>query len=176
MIDLLFARSETGIAMIKEEYEKLCKSLIGNILNSEQDVEECLNDVYLGIWNTIPPNRPDSLKAYICGVSRNVALKKLAYNLAEKRNGAGNLAFEELEDVIADPCEEDVSELTELINLFLKGINKKSRKIFVKRYYFAMPVKEIADQLKIPPKTVAVNLFRTRNKLKRFLEKEGYDL
>ena len=88
IIDLFFQRSEQAITYIREKYNGLCFSIARRILPDDRDVDECLGDVLLKVWNSIPPERPDSLSAYLSRITRNTALDRYAYNHAEKRSTA----------------------------------------------------------------------------------------
>lgn len=87
IIELFFERSEQAIAELSYKYGGVCRKIAFNILNNLQDVEECVNDTYLGAWNSIPPQNPNPLVTYICKITRNIALKKYRYNTAKRRNG-----------------------------------------------------------------------------------------
>ena len=102
IIDLFFERSEQAITELSIKYEKLCKQISINILGNEEDALECINDSYLGVWNTIPPTKPDNLKYYLCRIVRNNALKKYHSNTAIKRNSYYDVALQELEECISN--------------------------------------------------------------------------
>ena len=102
IIDLFFERSEQAITELSIKYEKLCKQISVNILGNEEDALECINDSYLGVWNTIPPTKPDNLKYYLCRIVRNNALKRHHSNTAVKRNSHYDIALQELEECISD--------------------------------------------------------------------------
>lgn len=178
IIDLFFARSQQGIAELEAKYGRLFCRLAGNILANSQDAEECVNDAYLGVWNRIPPKRPDRLCAYACKIVRNLALKRHERNTAAKRNSQYDAAFEELEACLSsenDPqqiCEG--RELTRLIEVFLDSLQQKDRILFIRRYWFADSVTEISRRMDMTPGAVSVRLARTRNRLKNYLERSGY--
>lgn len=178
IIDLLFERSETALEQISIKYGRLCYKLAGNILNNAEDCEECVNDAYLGVWNSIPPNRPDSLMAYICRIVRNISLKKFRYNTADKRNSNMEIAIDELEGTLSSShdVEQQVEakELTQLINRFLSQLKQTDRVVFMRRYYFSDSYEEIAERAGISEKNVSVKLTRLRNKLREFLTAQGY--
>lgn len=178
IIDGLFQRSEDALNQMSLKYEKLCYKLAGNILNDRQDCEECVNDAYLGVWNSIPPNRPDSLMAYLCKIVRNVCLKKYRYNTADKRNSLMDVAMEELDGVLSakEDVEEQVeaAELTDAINHFLGQLKQTDRIVFMRRYYFSDSYEDIAQLAGISEKNVSVKLTRIRNKLRDFLKTRGF--
>ena len=175
MIEKLFARSEDVFKDMETTYGKLCSRLIGRILNqNEEDTRECMNDVYLGVWNTIPPQRPQSLQAYICKIARNVALKKLEYHTSQKRHGTTVSIQEELDACLPTAKNEyDELELAEIMNQFLEALDKESRILFVRRYWYADSVEELAKNFGYSKNHISVKLGRIRKKLKKYLEKEG---
>ena len=149
-----------------------------NILGNNQDCEECLNDTYLNVWNSIPPIRPNCLTAFLGKITRNLALNIYYMKKREKR-GAGSieLALHELEECIAveNGIEKIVenSAITDVINKFLDNIQLKDRCIFVRRYYFIDSVTDIAEMYDISETNVQTRLYRMRKKLKQYLEREG---
>ena len=174
IIAKLFARSEDAFSDMEEAYGKLCSRLIGQILNQDQeDVKECMNDVYLGVWNTVPPERPQSLQAYICKIARNLALKRLEYYTSQKRHGTVLSLQEEL-DACLLPAKNDYDELelAEIMNQFLKTLDTENRALFVRRYWYADPIEELAADFGYSKNHVSVKLGRIRKKLKKHLEKE----
>ncbi|MBE6017319.1 MAG: sigma-70 family RNA polymerase sigma factor [Lachnospiraceae bacterium] len=180
IIELFFSRSETAISQLSEKYGKLCRKISYNILNDLSDAEECLNDTLLGVWNSIPPNRPDSLISYVCKVARNCALKRYEYNTAQKRNSHYDVALEELDECIAAPSgveqEIDAMELTNDLNRFLAGLKKEDRVIFMRRYYFSDSYEQIASLTGLSVKNVSVKLTRIRAALKNHLKERGYEI
>lgn len=177
IIDLFFARSELAIQALAAKYEKLLYKISYQILHNEEDVAECLNDTYFGVWNTIPPTSPNPLSAFVCKIARNISLKKYRANTAIKRNASMELSLEELEPVIPTPSAEEewsALELGRTINAFLKTLDVENRVLFVRRYWFADSVVEIARDLKMSENLASVRLGRIRRKLKKYLEQEGY--
>lgn len=174
IIGKLFARSEDAFSDMEEVYGKLCSRLIGQILNQDQeDVKECMNDVYLGVWNTIPPEKPQSLQAYICKIARNLALKRLEYHTSQKRHGTVLSLQEEL-DACLPPAKNDYDELelAEIMNQFLETLDTESRALFVRRYWYAEPIEELAADFGYSKNHISVKLGRIRKKLKKYLEQE----
>jgi len=176
IIQLFNNRSEHAITAISYKYGTLCKGISYRILKNERDAEECVNDAYFAAWNTIPPENPDPLSAYLCRIVRNVTLKKYRYNIAEKRNNYYDTSLEEIEEclsAISSPeTELDKQELTDRINRFLETRKEIDRVIFMKRYWFCYEISEIADDLDLKVNYVNVHLHRTKEKLKRFLKEE----
>ena len=153
------------------------------LLQNEEDAKECVNDACLGAWNAIPPASPDPLSAFVCRITKNIAINRLRVKKAKKRSAALEQSLEELEELEGSlPSAKTVEdawtekELTEAIERFLDGLEQKDRVLFVKRYWFAEPVEMIAKELSMRENSVAVRLLRLREKLKKSLEKEGIQL
>lgn len=180
IIELFFERSESAITQLTEKYGKLCRKIAGNILNNQSDADECLNDTLLGVWNTIPPNRPDSLLSYVCRIARNCALKRYEYNTARKRNSYFDIAINELDECIASGSdvekEVEAGELERDLNSFLAKLKKEDRIIFMRRYYFADSYAAIASLTGLSEKNVSVRLTRVRARLKDHLKERGYNI
>ena len=178
IIELLTSRSEGSIKELSNLYGEKCMSIATGILNSKEDAEECVNDAYLAVWNSIPPERPDSVAAYLYRVVRNIALMKYRYNTAGKRNSHYDVALDELAEFLksADDVQNvmEAKELSDLINRFLKKQKKIDRIIFVKKYWLLMDITEIAEEMGLSRNYVNVHLHRTRERLKKVLNKEGY--
>ena len=177
IISLFFERSEQAITELDKKHGNAVARVARNILGNAQDTEECVNDTYLGTWNSIPPHRPSPLRTFVCRIARNLATKKYHSNTAEKRNSQYDLALDELEEVLSDrdSVEEAVEakELSKAINGFIATLNKSDRFIFMRRYWYSDPVQDIAGMANSTTNSVAVRLFRIREKLRIYLEKEG---
>ncbi len=180
IIELLFARSEQALEEISEKYGALCRKIAQNILCDREDEEECVNDAYLGVWNSIPPRRPESLCAYISRVVRNCAVSRYRANIAKKRNSCYNVALCEIADFVRsdESIDEDLSvkELTEHINVFLASLDTESRVAFVRRYYCFDSVEDIAKLLNKKSHYVTVKLSRVREKLRVYLIEKGVEI
>lgn len=177
IIDLYWARSEEAITATDQKYGGLLTQVARNILDDRWDVEECVSDSYLGAWNAMPPQRPSVLRSFLCRITRNLALDRSDYNHAKKRSVNCVESLAELETV-GDPrgeFEEEVL-LGQLINGFLAGLGTEQRVIFLRRYWFFDPVKEIARRLNCSESKVTASLYRARAKLRAYLEEEGYTL
>jgi len=175
IIVLFYERSEQAITELSKKYGDLCFKIAINILNDAQDAEECVNDAYLGTWNSIPPQNPDPLRAYLCRIVRNLALKKLRTNTALKRGSRLEVSLSELENCIPDNSfDEQLSakELTAQLNAFLSTLHRDDRVMFLKRYWFAEPLSEIAKTFGITEHNASVRLGRIRKKLHQYLNKE----
>lgn len=177
IIELFCDRSEQAINELMKKYGRGCTKIAQNILKNELDAEECVNDACLGVWNTVPPKKPSSLPAYFYRIVRNVSIKRYHQNTAEKRNSYYDVALEEIEECLADggSIEEEYiyKELSLLINIFLEGLNKKDRIMFVKRYWFGTSISEISDSYNTSNHHVTVRLWRIREKLKKYLQQKG---
>ena len=175
IICLFFERSEQAITELSQKYGDLCMKIARSILNDPQDAEECVNDAWLGAWNSIPPQTPDPLRAYVCRIARNCALKRLRANSALKRGSRFQVSLSELEDCIPDnSLDEQLSagELSAQINAFLAGLSRDDRVMFVKRYWFAETIAEIADGFGITESNASVRLSRIRRKLHQYLNRK----
>ena len=178
IIELFFERSQQGITELSQKYGKLSLRIAENILNNREDAEECVNDAYAAFWNKVPPEKPDPLCTYLMKIVRNLALKKYHSNKAIKRNSYYDTALEELENVLSleNSAENEYSarEISTAVNTFLSGCEKKTRIMFVRRYFFGDTVKEIATLSGNTPHFVSVKLSRTRTALKKYLIEEGF--
>ena len=173
IIELYFARNEQAIAETDRKYGATCMRLSMNILNSRPDAEECVNDTYLNVWNSIPPQRPARLDSYLARIARNVALDRHDYNIACMRNTGLTLAYEELEACLPSRNNEtDTVEFRSFINRFLRGLPKETRVMFIRRYWYGESVAEIAFVCGCGEEKVKSSLFRTRNKLREAMAKE----
>lgn len=180
IIALFFQRSETALEQVKLKYEGLCATIVGRILNDARDIEECVTDTWLRLWRSIPPVRPVSLKAYIARIARNLALDRYAYNTADRRNSALTEAFEELESALGQEAVRaemlEGEAFRQLLNDFLRELNRKARIYFVRRYWYGESVKEIAESCGCSEEAVKSSLFRSRAKLRDTLAKEGISI
>ncbi len=180
IVQMYWDRREQAIRETDIKYGKLCFSLVKNILKHNEDTEECVNDTYLNVWNSIPDNRPTHFAAYICQIAKRLAFNKLRYNKADKRNTEMYISLEELSDIISgkdnpeDSCLAE--ELSSSINDFLTKENVRDRQIFVRRYWYFDSIEDVAEMFQLNPKTVVSVLLRMRNRLKIYLLKEGYEL
>lgn len=177
IVGLFYERSEQAVAELDKKYGAICHAVAGNILNNRLDAEECVNDAYLGVWNTVPPQRPEALLSYVCRIVRNLSIKRYHANRAIKRNSIYDAALDELEEYIPhSPTAESectARELAEAIDRFLETLDRENRVIFVRRYWYSDAISQIAERMGMKQHTVSVRLSRTRAKLKKFLKKEG---
>ena len=177
IIDLFFERSELAIIELSQKYGTVCKKTADSILDNALDSEECVNDVYLAVWNTIPPQRPDPLISYVCRITRNTAIARYRHNSAAKRNSRYDVALCELEDCFASAQsvedEADAHEIAQKISDYLRTLDEQSRALFIRRYYRGDPVEDLADEFSVSRHSVNARLSRIRKKLKDHLSKEG---
>ena len=177
IIDLFFERSEQAVTELSAKYGSRLRGIAANILRDANEAEECENDTYMSIWSSIPPKRPQSLAAYACRIARNKAIKRYRAKNAQKRNSQYDLSLEELEGCLGAGNEPEehiqAAELGWAINVFLATLSVEDRRMFLRRYYFADSVGDIAAELGSTENRVSLRLFRMREKLRKHLEKEG---
>ena len=180
IVKLYLLRSEDAIAETERKYGRYLESVAYRILGDREDAKEILNDTFMKVWSTVPPNKPSSLKIYAARISRQLAINRAeAYGAAKRAAGELPLLLDELEECIPDTSSPDISEslaLRDQLSRFVRSLASRERKIFVKRYFWAMTVAEIAKELRTTEGAVAAQLYRTRRALAVFLEKEGFNL
>ena len=174
IIDLFWSRSESAITELSNKYDKHARSGAKNILHNEEDTEECMADSYLGMWNTLPPKRPAVLPAFFAALTRNVAITRYRHNNAAKRK----VIMEELQDYMSfSPAPDDEIEYAvEVINKYLSKCDKRSRVLFMRRYFMGESVAVAAKFVGITETYASVKLSRMRAELKKMLEKEGINI
>ena len=182
IITMLQARSEDALSVLQSRYGKLCLGVATRILNSREDAEECVNDTLDAVWKRIPPENPDPLLPYVLRITRNIALNRRRAAMAQKRYAGENLSLETIREDHGDVLDElavydgqdtDEALLREALNGFLEGLKREDRVLFLRRYWFEDPVPEIADRLGITENHVRVRLTRLKEKLRKYLGKEG---
>lgn len=175
--ELFENRSEDAITELSRKYGLKLKKIAKNILNNEEDADECMNDAYLALWNSIPPEKPSPLLTYASAVVRNLALKKYHKNTAQKRNSIYDVCLDEIGEFVPSDSsitdELKAKEITLKINCFLEELDRQSRIIFVRRYWYADSVKDISAMFNQSAHYISVRLSRIRKSLKEYLEKEG---
>ncbi|MBE6535889.1 MAG: sigma-70 family RNA polymerase sigma factor [Ruminococcaceae bacterium] len=174
IIDLYFARSETAISETQKKYAPYCHTIAYNILYSNEDAEECVNDTYLRAWQAMPPHRPSRLSSFLGRITRNLALDRYNQKNAQKRGGSIELVLDEISECLPDTHGDDSNDkaLKDAINSFLASLPKRTRIIFMQRYWYLSSISEISHSLGISESNVKVILMRTRKKFKAHLEKE----
>ncbi len=179
IIELYFERDEQAIKETDAKYGKLCHRIAYNILNNHEDAEECVNGTYAGVWNAIPPTRPNNFMAFVCKIARNLSLKRLEFVKREKRSQAVLVSLDELEAILPDErYAPDISDedIGKLISDFLRRQKEDVRNIFIRKYYFFDSIGDIAERYSFTKSKVKNMLFHTRNKLKDYLIKEGVEI
>mgnify|MGYP003297705884 FL=1 len=180
IVDLYWARSEAAIAETEKKYGRYCRYIAFRILQNDEDAKEIVNDTYLKTWNTIPPNRPDKLKPYVGTVCRQLSLNRYEAQTAQKRGGEVGVLLAELSECIPDRSGgADIGEsvaLRDALNRFVRSLPDKTGRIFVRRYWYASSLAEIAEEYGMKESAVAMLMFRTRQKLREFLQKEGFNV
>ncbi|MBQ3561877.1 MAG: sigma-70 family RNA polymerase sigma factor [Oscillospiraceae bacterium] len=177
--EMFLERSEEAVAALAEKHGGFCKKIAFNILKNSEDAEECVNDAFLMVWNSVPPNRPEHIGIYAGKIARNLALNRLKYKTAEKRGGKQeDIAFSELEECIAAAggVERQIDEKLFLsaVNDFLLSQPKEKRNIFIRRYWYLCSVSELSESYGISESKVKSLLFRMRNQLRKKLEEEDF--
>ncbi len=177
IIELFFDRSEEAITELSKKYGQVCKSVAENILNNQLDSEECVNDAFLAVWNTIPPQKPEHLLSYVCRIVRNLAIKKYHANTAQKRNSIYDVALDEIKECFPSSVsvEDEIEsvEFSKEIDRFLESMDKQSRILFVRRYYYSDSIEELSELFRTSKHNISVRLSRIRKNLKKYLIKEG---
>ena len=178
IIALYWAREERALVETERKYGRYCWTISYNILHNREDTEECLNDTYMKAWNAMPPQRPSILSAFLGKIARNVSLDRYKAGRTDKRGGGQMVvALEELEDCLpgSGSVEQSLAdaELARSIDRFLRTLPEKECCVFLRRYWYVDSMLEIANRYHMAEGTVKSMLFRTRRKLKAYLEEEG---
>lgn len=177
LIALFFARDEDAIVQTHKQYGTFCSRLARSFLTDSEDIEECVNETMLDVWNSIPPNRPKSFKSYIGRILRNNALSIYRRENAAKRSKAMTVSLSELETCIpsAESVEAQVEtkELSAAIDAWLSTLRERDRMLFVRRYWYGDSVQALAAKAGISSNNMAQKLFGLRKRLKAYLEQRG---
>ena len=178
IVDLYWQRDSDAVRYTSQKYGHYCLCVAKNILSSFQDAEECVNDTWVGAWNSMPDNRPHNLRIFLATITRRLACSRIRKDHAQKRGrGQVPLILEELEACLpTSPSAHHIVEAKELeqyINVFLHTLPKQECSIFLRRYWFAESITQIAVRYDTNPNTIKSSLYRSRRKLRAFLEKEG---
>ncbi|MBR3057553.1 MAG: sigma-70 family RNA polymerase sigma factor [Clostridiales bacterium] len=181
IIRLYWDRKETAIEETSKKYGKYCFKIAYNILYDNEDSEECVNDTYSRVWNSIPPQKPLVFSSFIGRIVRNLALDRYKRKTAEKRGGKNiEAVFNEMVEITSDsPDPEDElsrRELAKAINDFLSDLPAEKRVMLVLRYWYADSIKTIASRLGMSENNVSVSIRRLRMKLRDYLRAKGYEL
>lgn len=180
IVELYWSRNEQALEETARKYGAFCRGVAENILSQREDAEECVSDAYRRAWDSIPPQRPERLGAWLGKVTRNLALSQWRRQHAQKRFSGMDRLFSELEDCVPSPHtverELDGRELTEFLNRWLATLDPEDRKLFLRRYWNGLPVKDLARERGELPGRISRELYRLRQKLKAALEKEEFAL
>lgn len=178
IIALYFARNTEAVKYTSDKYAGKLKALAERLLGSKEDAEECVNDTLFNAWNSIPPNKPEFLCAYLSKICRNLALNRIDWNTAKKRNAVVVELTGEMENCIpgTGPMDNRTGELKDILNAFLRDLSREKRNMFIRRYYFADSYKELAERFGCSESKARVVLFRIKNELKKLLKEEGIDV
>lgn len=176
IIELFFERSEKALDETEKKYGRYCHTVAYSVLGSKEDSEEVVNDTYLRAWNAIPPARPLRLGAFLAKIARNLALDRYAAKRKERENLATEAVLDELADCLPDT--EGLSVTDELvlrgaIDSFLESLPEQTRTVFMRRYWYMMPIARVAYESGMTESNVKTTLHRTRLQFKEHLEKEG---
>ena len=176
IVALYWQRSESAIAETDRHYGRYFHYIAYSILQDEEDAKETVNDTYLKAWNTIPPQRPHHLKAFLGRITRQLSINRLEHNSAQKRAGSQyQFALDELSECIAQNQEDfaDTIALRDSLNQFLHALPTDARRVFIRRYWHLHSISEIAADLSMSESKVKSLLMRTRKKLKQHLTEGG---
>lgn len=177
IVSLYFARDEGAIRESQQAHGAYCRTLVSRMLGNRQDVEETMNDLWLRVWDSIPPNRPGNLRLYMAKIGRNLACNRLRDSRAAKRGEGADAVLDELGEILGGLTTEelvDAKELQRAVNGFLRQLPARECDIFVRRCFYAESAAEIAKRYAMRTNTVTVTLHRTRGKLRKYLLEEGY--
>lgn len=175
IIELLWSRSEDAISALTESFGHRLQRLARNILPTDLDAQECVNDTYFAAWNTIPPQKPNSLSLYLYRLCKNIAVSRLRRLTAQKRS-CYEIALDELSEAIGSNSVEQTLEVRQLgnaIDRFLETLSKENRVIFLRRYWHGDSVKDLAKAFSMSQGAISARLGRMRENLKEYLIKEG---
>lgn len=179
IIELYWQKNADAISETADRYGAYCYAIAENILNNNEDSEECVNDTWLHTWNAIPPQKPNVLRMFLAKITRNLSFDRFNLRNAEKRGGGEiTLVLDELEECLAGKSDVEgvyeAMELEQCIRRFVRALPKRDRNVFVRRYFFTEQTSTIAERYGLTVNNVTVILSRTRKKLKTELMKEGY--
>lgn len=177
IVELYLRRDEQAIVETDCKYGAYCHSIADNILSLREDADECVNDAYHAVWTHIPPDAPNSLRAYLGRIVRNLSLSRYRRNHAAKRYEGMELLLSELNDCIpAADCPEKAlegAELTEYLNVWLRSLGGDDRALFLRRYWYGDTVKSLAAAAGCTAGQLAQRMLALRKRLRGFLEKKG---
>lgn len=177
IIDLYFERNEQAINETSKKYGTFCRRIAMNILGIPEDAEECVNDTYYSVWNKIPPTIPESFKAFLGRITRNISISRFRAMRAKKRYSNMEIMLSELSDCVPSSTSVEqsieVNQLSEYISDWLDSLSDEDQALFVQRYWFGEEVQALAKKCDISAAKMAQRMFRLRKSLKTALEKKG---
>ena len=181
IIEMIWNRNEGGLRAADEKHGSFCRAMARHLLGSSEDAEECWSDTLLRLWNSVPPERPNNLRAYLAKLTRSVSIDRLRATTAEKRGGGETpLLLDELAECVsgAEDVESETlfEEMGKAISAFLANQPTRRRQMFVLRYFHGEPVSALAKRYGMKANSVSVSLRCTRAALRRYLEKEGFSV
>ena len=177
IIKLLWTRAEQALNALAAKFGKRLYKTAENILGNRPDAEEAVNDTYLALWNAIPPAQPNPLAPFVYKVGKNTALKHLRTRMAQKRDSHYDTALDELATILPGETMDEVFDARELgraIDRFLETLDRESRTLFLRRYWFGDSIKDLSKEFHITENTLSVRLYRIRDKLRIALTEEGF--
>ncbi|MBQ9534635.1 MAG: RNA polymerase sigma factor [Clostridia bacterium] len=176
IIELYWQRDERAVSESRAKYGGLLMRIAVNILQNAEDGEDCVSDTYVRAWDTMPPQRPSSLAAYLGRITRNLSINRWHAARTQKRGGGAELLLSELEECAPARAtveqELERSELTSAIDRWLRSLPRTERALFLRRYWYGDGVSALAEECGVTPRALAGRLYRLRQKLRRALEKE----
>lgn len=176
ILKLLLERAESAIDAMAKRFGRRLLATARNILGDARDAEESVSDTYLAVWNAVPPRQPDPLSGFVYQTGRNLALKRVRYETAQKRDHQYDISLEELENSLSGiPLEDELDRrlLGQAIDRYLSTLSRDSRVMFLRRYWFGDSIRDIARHFGRTENAVQVRLSRTRQQLRIYLIKEG---
>ncbi|MBP3321170.1 MAG: sigma-70 family RNA polymerase sigma factor [Clostridia bacterium] len=177
IIELFFSRKDSAITELSKQYAPMMLTICSNILQNQEDAKECFNSALLALWDTIPPQRPQSLSAYCARICRNTALTRYKKNKAEKRNDQKSVSLEEIGDIL--PSEQSIEltlerqELTKAIEEWLSGLEQKNRYLFIRKYWYMDDAKTLAQNTGLSTSAVYLRIDRMKKSLLTHLKTKG---
>ena len=180
IIELFNARDEAAIHKAQVKYGAYCSAIAINLLGVREDAEECVADAWHAAWNSIPPERPRSLRAFLGRITRNISISRWRREHAQKRFDGMDVLLSELDECVPGPFdverELESRALTELIERWLSTLDARERALFVRRYWYGEGITELAKESRCTAKQLTQRMLRLRRKLKAYLEAEGAEI
>lgn len=179
IVSLFWKRDESAIQETSKKYGMYCYSIAYRILKNHEDSEESVNDTYIDAWNSMPPNKPFLLSTFLGKITRRIAIDKWRVAHAEKRgSGETALVLDELKECLTSEndieTEIDRIQLAQTVNAFMKTLSEQERKVFVCRYFYMDSLESVCKKFGFSESKVKSMLFRVREKLRVYLQKEGF--